>query len=189
MTKLLSIIILTLPERKHFLDRVVTELNHQIMKSGRHEEIEICVVEGDSKIGAKRNTGLSVSLGKYIANVDDDDMVGPFYIKTLLDGIFLDVDCVSLRGMYYVDGVVDGIFEHSIKYKAWKNDCDDVIKYERYPNHLNCIRASIAKQFKFPDKNFGEDHDWSTQIHKSGLIKTEHYTQEILYHYYYVSGK
>lgn len=189
MSKLLSIIILTLPERKHFLNDITTELNHQIMKSGRHEEIEIVVIEGDSSIGVKRNTGLNVALGKYLCFADDDDMVGNFYIKTLLEGCDKGADCISLRGFYYIDGALDGVFEHSLKYNAWKNDCEGPVKYERYPNHLNCIRADIAKQFKFPDKNFSEDHNWAELIHKSGLLKTEYYTQEILYHYFYRSKK
>lgn len=63
------------------------------------------------------------------------------------------------------------------------------VTYERYPNHLNCIKSSIAKKFKFPETNHGEDTDWATQIHKSGLIKTEHYIPEIIYYYDYKSKK
>ena len=80
------------------------------------------------------------------------------------------------------------IFEHSLQYNEWKTT-DNFVKYERYPNHLNCMRADIAKQFHFPDKNFGEDHDWSKKVHESGLLKNEFYTEKLLYHYRFISNK
>jgi hypothetical protein len=54
---------------------------------------------------------------------------------------------------------------------------------------LNCIKASIAKQFKFPEINHGEDTQWATQIKESGLLKKEVYIDKILYHYQYVTKK
>ena len=91
--------------------------------------------------------------------------------------------------------------KYSAAYVAWieKNKMmqvqydgkTDWVKYERYPNHLNCIRASIAKQFKFPEEgpiaNHGEDTAWATQLHLSRLLKTEFEINEILYHYDYVN--
>lgn len=147
---------------------------------------------GELSIGLKRNELLQRSNGEYVAFIDDDDEVSSDYIKLLMEGINKGVDCCSLSGMYFVDGKLDGFFEHSLKYKEWKTNPDNVeheIKYERYPNHLNCIKASIAKQFKFPEKNFGEDHDWSKQIHESGLLKTEHYIEQPIYYYKYISKK
>jgi hypothetical protein len=61
--------------------------------------------------------------------------------------------------------------------------------YYRPPNHLNVIKASIAKQFKFPEKNFGEDMEWSMQIQQSGLLKTEAHIDETLYYYIYKTNK
>ena len=61
--------------------------------------------------------------------------------------------------------------------------------YERYPNHLNCIKSSIAKQFKFPEINFGEDTLWADKVFKSGLIKTEHFIDKVIYHYKYITNK
>lgn len=189
MTKLISILICTIPSRKKMLDELVTDLNHQIMKSGRHEEIEICVCSGTGSIGSKRNTLMTGAIGKYVAYIDDDDKVGPFYVSTLIDGADKGFDCVSLRGHYSVNGVFDGVFEHSIKYNAWETLSNGQIKYVRMPNHLNLIKKEIAEKFPFPDKNFSEDHDFSKRLHESGLIKSEYYTEEILYYYNYISGK
>ena len=174
----LSILICTLPDRKLMLTSLLVKLNRQIKG-----EVDIHIAhEPHLTIGEKRNLLLENSTGEYVCFIDDDDDVSDNYIDLLMEGINKGVDCSSLKGDYIVDGHFDSIFEHSVKYKEWKTT-DNVIKYERYPNHLNCIKSSIAKQFKFPEKNFGEDHDWSRQIHESGLIKTEHYIDQVIYYY------
>lgn len=159
----------------------------------------------DSKkysIGHKRNELLRLANGEYSAFIDDDDRISDNYFKLLFEGIEKGVDCCSLKGVITEDGKRPFIFEHSLKYKEYKTneevvmDLDMIgwnqhnkVKYERYPNHLNCIKSSIAKQFKFPEKNHGEDTDWATQIFKAGVLKSEHYINEFLYYYDYISKK
>lgn len=175
----LSILICSLEYRWIYLDRLYNVLKPQLTDD---VQIHVGVDNGDNTIGYKRNILLNSAEGKYVAFIDDDDLIPDNYIELLIKAIDTNCDCASLKGMYSVDGKESGIFEHSLKYKAWKTTNNE-IKYERYPNHLNMIRASIAKQFKFPEINHGEDHDWSTQLHKSGLLKTEHYIPDILYYY------
>lgn len=168
------------------------KLSWQVLEAGIDGEVIWDATENIS-IGTKRNNLLQRSKGEYICFVDDDDDVSTDYVKLLLEGINKGVDCCSLKGIYTVDGLMDGLFEHSLKYQEWKTNSDiqsaTHIKYERYPNHLNCIKSSIAKQFKFPEKNFGEDHDWSKRLHESGLLKTEHYIEQPIYFYKYITKK
>lgn len=146
--------------------------------------------KGVATIGAKRNSLLMRAAGEYVVFCDDDDALAPAYLKHIFDGIRNRVDVVSLKGIITTDGRNPLVFEHSIKYGAYKTNPDgSEIKYERYPNHLNAMKASIARQFKFPETNFGEDTDWATQIFKSGLLKEEHYVSDITYYYKYVSKK
>lgn len=180
----LSILICTLPERIEMLDRLLKLLHLQY-----NPDFEILINNDEQmSIGEKRNHLLQSATGKYVCFIDDDDIVSAYYIDLLMEGIDKRVDCCSLRGEYSVDGNFDGVFEHSIKYKQYKTVENSPVKYERYPNHLNCIKASIAKRFKFPETNWGEDTDWATQIHKSGLIKTEHYIPDVIYHYLKVNN-
>lgn len=179
----LSILIPTIKKHQPLLLVLLQELSRQI----EPYLVEILIDDNEfDTTGTKRNRLLDMATGEYVAFFDSDDSPSANYIELLMEGINKGVDCCSLMGNYTVDGNFDGVFEHSIKYSEWKTT-ENGVKYERFPNHLNCIKSTIAKQFRFPEKNFGEDFDWSTQVHKSGLIKTEHYIPEIIYYYNYIS--
>lgn len=143
------------------------------------------------KIGEKRNRLLDCSSAEYICFIDDDDTISSTYIQDIMEGLKSNPDCLSLRGVITWDDANPEIFEHSVRYNSYVTHTLPVngIKYERYPNHLNVIKASIAKQFKFPEINHGEDTDWATQIKNSGLLKNEVYIDKVLYHYQFIPNK
>jgi|SRR6478736_1293651 len=180
---LLSILICTIPSRKHFLVRLKNILNEQVIPWFEHVEILVDGREGIS-IGEKRNSLLDRAKGRFVEFCDDDDRPGDTYISSTMIGIEKDADCCSLKGIMTTNGKDRRTFIHSIKYKEYR-EFNGI--FERFPNHLNCIRASIAKQFKFPETNHGEDTDWATQIFKSGLIKTEFWIDDVIYFYEYIS--
>ena len=182
MTCKLSILIPSLHTRTDMFCALQKELQRQ-----KTEEVQIIsyIDSGENSIGYKRNELLRCAQGDYTCFIDDDDTISENYIKLLLQGIKTNPDCCSLRGTITWDGTNPEPFEHSIKYTAWATNMmpNEPIKYERYPNHLNCIKTSIAKKFLFPEINQGEDFDWSNQVHKSGLIKNEYYIDEVIYTY------
>lgn len=196
----LSILIPTTRSRKEYLDNLLSKLYEQIggevevtemSQLIRHAfgEIEILIdpCEG-CRIGEKRNRLLDYAHGEYLCFFDDDDEPGEDYINVLKQGIASGLDCVSLRGIMTIDGQNPQVFEHSIKYRAYVTTTN-YIKYERYPNHLNCMKAKIAKRFKYPNKNYGEDTEWATKVFRSGAIKTEYYSDKVIYYYKYRSNK
>lgn len=194
----LSILICTTPDRRSLFESLLAELNRQIIENNAVDEVEILHDEtpaGQMTIGDKSNLLLERATGDYLCRFDSDDRPSKDYIETLLKGIETEPDCISLRGVITWNGERPEVFEHSIRYKEYKTNktyrTEDhpFIKYERYPNHLNCIKASIAKQFKFPSSNFGEDTDWATQLYNSGLLKNEYYTDNILYQYLFKPNK
>lgn len=183
---LLSILIPTLESRGNMLSKCLDSLNHKDYK----DKVEI-LLEFDNKecsIGEKRNLLLNRAKGDYVCFIDDDDIVSKNYLKNIFEGIKKEVDCCSLRGVITFDGQNPKLFEHSIRYSDYKTT-ENLITYERYPNHLNCIKSSIAKQFVFPNINHGEDSDWAYKINQSGLIKSEHYIDEVMYHYKFITNK
>lgn len=185
----LSILIPTIKRDETFLSQLIYNLEEQTLSM--RDEVEILIDHDEyGSIGTKRNNLLKVATGEYTAFIDSDDEIAVNYISLLMKAIDSDCDCASLKGEITINGGAPEIFEHSLKYNEWKTNPEgSEIRYERYPNHLSLIRSSISKQFKFPEKNHGEDHDWSKQIHESGLLKTEYYIPEIIYYYNYISNK
>lgn len=183
----LSILICTIPSRAASFGRLITQLRGQMLAYAPAVGI-ISNASTELSIGAKRNWLLEKAESEYVCFIDDDDEIPNDYIDKLMKAADSGCDCASLKGRYFVDGKLDGIFEHSIKYDKWETVKGE-IKYLRTPNHLNMIKTSIAKQFKFPETNHGEDENWSTKIFNSGLLKTEFYISDVLYHYYFVTKK
>ena len=186
-----SILIPTTESRREMTTVLVNILTDQISVNKLYGEVEIIYLydNGEKSIGKKRNELLEVASGEYLCFFDSDDLPSSNYIKLLMEGINKGVDCCSLRGVITWDGDNPEIFEHSVKYNAWKTNDTGYIKYERFLNHLNVVKSSIAKQIKFPEVNHGEDRSWSEKLFESGLIKTEHFIDEVLYHYNYITNK
>lgn len=188
----LSILICHYPAQSWRLEpfaRLMANLAEQTR--GIEDAVEIIVDDRlEPSIGAKRNNLLQAAEGIYVAFIDDDDQVSSNYILRLLQGMSEGVDCCSLRGIITDDGKNPRIFEHSLrhgKYETIQMDGKDY--YLRFPNHLNCMRSGIAKKFTFPEINHGEDTSFATQVHKSGLLKTEYWIDDIIYMYEYRSRK
>jgi glycosyltransferase involved in cell wall biosynthesis len=149
-------------------------------------EILFQIDNGEITIGQKRNDLLSRARGEYLCFIDDDDRISSNYISLVLESIETKPDCCSLIGLITTDGGNAKNFIHSIKYNNWYEENNI---YYRPPNHLNCIKSQIAKQFKFPCISNGEDKDWSMQIAQSGLLKKEYEIKETIYFYDYLSNK
>lgn len=191
----LAILICHIPERYDFMKRLTGILDPQLQK---HKNNVICLSD-DSRyksIGKKRNDLVerAVNAGaKYFCFIDDDDRVSNYYIDSLMTGIHMNVDCCSLTGEITFDGQNPKPFIHSVKYdKYWEDDK----AYYRYPNHLNCVKTEIGKQFKFPEgkhefgnANHGEDTSFATQMFKAGVLKSEHEIKQVIYYYDYRSKK
>lgn len=192
----LAILIPTLPERKESFESLCDSIVKQVTSCKLIYTVDVDIIYDAAPrgvlIGTKRNWLMSeaVKVGaEYVCFIDDDDKIQPNYISNVMEGINKGVDACSLRGIITWDGQNPEVFEHSIKYSEWKTNSTGDIKYFRCPNHLNAIKTSIASQFKFPEINREEDIDWSMQILASGLIKTEHFIDEVIYNYEYVSNK
>lgn len=204
----LSILIPSLIESNYFYKRILSQIKNQLtllpifdseirpFNNKNYDffrfvfeefvEVIILVDEKQNTIGYKRNELLKYASGEYVAFVDVDDRINENYFSLLLAAIETKPDCCSLNGIITTDGCNPKYFTHSLRYKNWYEESNI---YYRPPNHLNCIKSSIAKAFIFPNLSNGEDKDWSMQIAESGLLKTEYEIQETIYFYDYISNK
>lgn len=174
----LSILICSLWERAGDFARLLRVLENQLTN-----EVEILTEIDNREIttGAKRNNLLNKAAGKYVVYIDDDDLVSETYVADILEAAKSDPDVICFNGWITTNGENKRRFKLS---KDYPYSSKDNIYY-RYPNHIVPIRATIAKKFKFPDKVYGEDYAWATEIHQSKLIKTEVKIEKELYFYLY----
>jgi len=186
-SKLLSIGICSLNERKETLDSVLKRFQVQMNTKELNKKIEIIVNvdDGQKSVGQKRNEILDAAVGKFVCFVDDDDAVDDSYIEEIINTIEnnADLDCIGFSGMYYVDGDARMLFKHANSYGGHYKDSSGV--QHRPVNHLNPVRTEIAKKCRFPEKNFGEDSDYCDRLFDSGLLKKEVILDTVMYHYYY----
>lgn len=164
--------ILTVPQRKGMLTRLLKVLEPQI----GDRDIEILINDQDWEIGAKRQWCLDNAKGEYFCFVDDDDMVSDNYVDAiypLLDG----VDYIGFQVQFYWDGEPWKPTYHSLQCGVHTIFADDTAFY-RGVSHLNPMRTEVARQGVY-EGGFGEDNRWSALVEP----KTEHYIDEVMYHY------
>jgi len=184
MTPTISILICHLPERKSYLDFLLSRLKHQVIE--RPVEILIADQPRGMSTGDKRNYLVGLSKGEYVCFVDDDDLVSSSYVDKILRALKTKPDCVGITGKYLVKGQNEWSFRHSITVERW---CKDKMRriYFRTPNHLNPIKREIVVKCPFPSVTFGEDRAFSDAIRP--LLKTEIYIEPPIYYYYFVKDK
>jgi glycosyltransferase involved in cell wall biosynthesis len=178
-----SILILTQPSRKEFLARLLALLQPQVDLAGG---VEIVVQMHDPQLalGENRQKMLEAAQGEYVCFVDDDDLVANDYVAKilpLLDG----VDYIGFRLNLYNDGRPGLPTFHSLRFPKWY--ADDKGLY-RDISHVNPIRRELALTTPMSGHR-GEDARWSDAIRAKQIVRTEHFVDEVMYHYYYRSMK
>lgn len=187
MKPLFAILIRTSPDRKQLLKRL---LDHFDQLPFDQEYLIIIYntkkeTHGGPTAGAKCNVLIDVALREGVTHsafFDDDDLPGPTYLQRNQEATNGDYDTAELWGQYYEHGKQMMPFHHSIIYDKWWQDNK---YYYRCNNHLNCMKLSVVKDFKFLDRSFGEDGNWAMDIQKAGVLKKEYPVKEITYYYFH----
>jgi hypothetical protein len=178
----LEILVLTMETRKEFLARLLACLQPQLTS-----EVKVTIRMCDPKytLGENREMLRRASVGTYIAFIDDDDLVSPDYVATilpLLDG----VDIVGFECKLFIDGTPEPKRDyHTIKAGSWYNTPD---AFYRDISHLQPIRREIALASPM-EGGHGEDGRWADRMRALGVVKTEHYIDKIMYFYEFRSNK
>lgn len=186
MSKLLSVLIPTLVERRVKFNFIYNRLNVLLEKNSFNDLVEIIVLEDnrEKSTGEKRNILKENCIGKYICYIDDDDDISDDYFTLIIDAINKsDADVITFKLHQQTDEKNDGVIRFN-KYLGQGNLGDIRLMP---PTHLCPHKKILADKIKFPHINFMEDTEYMNLLDK--LTVTEQYIDEILYFYKYVSGK
>lgn len=183
MTKL-SILIPTVLGRESFFNNLHAELVKQM---GQRKDVEIMILKDNKEItiGQKRNNLYEMANGLYSVQLDDDDMIPPFYIERVLKAIELGTDCIGYNESVVWNGVNMGISNISLRNRKWDENKHGY-RYVRTPFFKVPIKTEIARSVNFQPIRFGEDYEWSMRLYPN--LKTEVFIPEIMYLYSYVQG-
>lgn len=173
----LSILIPSMYHRHAYLSRLLGMLALQNKECLNKTEVIINTDNRQTTLGKKRNDLLAQAKGEYIVFIDDDDTISEDYLLRIFEGINYGVDHIGITMLYQPDRGPHGTVKCS-KYYKWeeKNGI-----YYRSAQHVCPIKASIAKQFSFPEINYGEDKIYAEKI--NSLIQTEHLIDTPIYFY------
>lgn len=179
----LSVCICTIESRKQTFDNLCRIL----LDYSNYYNVEILSLCDNKEItvGKKRNLLVLACKGQFISFIDDDDIVAPCYFEKIYEATKFFPDVIGIEGVYTENGINPRNFSHSLKYNTWFERADGLLC--RCPNHLNPIRSDLVKRIKFPEKNFGEDKDFSLNIYP--LLKNEVYINTPIYFYLYNQNK
>ena len=189
-TPLISIIVLTYPERKEQF----TKLKNLILSAlkGHEEKVEFLSVhspKGTPKIGAKRQIGLEAAKGQYFVMVDDDDLISENYFDKIIYHLERDSpDCIGhlIDCEFLIDGKLDSTCSAIVSnlYTGLSNVIKHPIhKYTQGIYYKVPIRTSLAKMVGFKNISFAEDQDFSIRL--KPFLRKESFIDEVLYYYIY----
>ena len=118
MKPIWSILICTMPKRAHFLEQLLSTLQHQVDESDGLVDIIIESDDGKMTIGEKRNLLVSKCQSEYSSFIDDDDLVSYNYVNAHLLKLVSNPDGIGFKGRITQDGKRGQEFIHKRRYKS-----------------------------------------------------------------------
>lgn len=178
---------LTLIFQKHFKENDMFFFLGQVDGIGLGKFIE--VISDDEvgvNVGHKRNNLLKRAKGEFVVFIDDDDLIYPNYLDSIISKIIEkpDSDCIGINGIITTNGEDKRKWFISKEYGKWYEDNKI---YYRTPNHISPVRREIAQSKGFPCIEHGEDYHYSMGILNS--LNNEAIIHEPIYHYRYKTQK
>lgn len=187
----LSIVMISVPERKEQYDALVKKVQAQIDHCkevhptiGDAEIIKIITpktISGGPTIGYKRQMGLERSKAIYVCWLDDDDDVAPNYVETILRSAYnhRDADIITFNSLSVFD-------DFWCLVRMDLNNLEDEQArpgiINRRPYHVCAFRRkNIEGKAKFPNANIDEDTGFLSKA--LPLCKRQAHTDAILHRY------
>ena len=181
--KLFSILITSIPERFSKLKEIFDKLQKQINDNNCQEKVEILAfVDNKARsIGHKRQDLINACEGKFLAFLDDDDLISEDYIKEIISSIeeCPGVDVISFNQEAKIGSDAPVIVYFGLQYE--NTEYVPGMPIYRKPFHMCAWNSKIAKQIEFKDISWAEDWHWIKELCLKA--KTERHIDKILHYY------
>lgn len=187
---ILSILIPTVPQRKHLFDALVNHIEKQINENNFNNDVEIVshsAPNGTMTTGAKRNILVQMARGTYVWHIDDDDWISNTAIMDVINAIQTSPDALAINGTWTENGkrLTRWFISKDNPYCA--AIIDGVEVFLRHPNHITPMKREIAVQVPYNDVSNMEDYYFSMKLKELQLIKTEVKIDNPIYEYRYIT--
>lgn len=182
---LLSVLIPSIQSRFAMAQALVNNLESQV----GNEPVEILVLTDNKRmtVGEKRDKLNQLGRGRFLTQLDDDDLPSGDYISRLLTGIreFPDVDCQVFNQRASVNGR-----EFTVRFGLEKENQQLDLSIEgvlpdlgRKPFPCCAWRRTLAQKYHYSFKQWGEDWDFIQQL--LAEAKTQNRIDHVLHYYRY----
>ncbi len=180
-----SILVPTLGERRPLFERLMAGLLPQLDPYAGRVRVVGWHNDGSPSLPKIRQRMVETAGTDYVSFVDDDDLVSPEYVASIVAALETGPDYVGFQVQCYSDGAPIAVAYHSLEFTRWRNLPG---RFERDISHINPIRTQIARRADFSLTRTGgaEDRAWADQLRRKRLLRTQVVIDRILYHYLYV---
>lgn len=184
-----TILVPTLGERRRLFERLLAGLMPQVERAAGQVLVRAWHNNGAPSLPEIRQRMVLAATTPYVSFVDDDDLVSPDFVESILAALDYGPDYVGFLVQCYSNGVPTGIADHDLKHGAWSNPKGG--RYLRDISHINPIRTGIARHADFRKAARGrpEDRAWVDQIRKAALLVHQEKVDRIMYHYLYSTSR
>jgi len=171
---ILSILILTIPNRKEKFNRLISELHRQA--AGFPNQVEVISVYDNKtvRIGKKRQMAIEVATGQYIKFIDDDDFIYGGYLMEVIPELQKNPDCIGFKfkcEFRDINGRMEEVSNAimSNRFDDWYHEGyetinGEIFRYRQMIYHKSPIKSEYVKEVGFKDMASGEDYDFAKRI-------------------------
>lgn len=176
----LTILVPTVPNRLEvFYLKIMKEL---IKQTEKYNDIELISFFDNKKrtIGTKRQEMIGLVQGEYIVFIDDDDRISEDYVDKIMEALYNNphTDCVVFHSITRINGGPEILCKYDVEYEYGYISNTE---WRGKPAHTMVYKSEIAKRYKFPNLQNGEDIAWVKNVCKD--IKKLTKIEKVLYYY------